>query len=131
MKEFPSVKLISGPPANCEREKAFQVCKKIFKANPRINGVFTTSDLMSVGARDAANHFEGREFFIVGYDATEYGLKAVRDGLIDATITQEPFNMGKIGVETALKLIRGEKVPHEIFTKTELISREKLAQPFQ
>ncbi|MDQ7826906.1 MAG: hypothetical protein RDV48_29170 [Candidatus Eremiobacteraeota bacterium] len=37
--------------------------------------------------------FKGRELFIVGYDATEFGLKAVKEGEIDATISQEPYEM--------------------------------------
>jgi len=131
LREYPGIQIIHGPPANCEREMAFKICKRIFLADPAVNGVFTTSDIMSVGARDAANLFKGREFFIVGYDATEYGIKAVREEILDATITQEPYKMGKIGVETALRLIRGEAVPREILTKTELITKEKLELPFQ
>jgi ribose transport system substrate-binding protein len=99
--------------------------------NPEVKGVFAFNDLMALGASDAARLRKLGHICIVGFDASEYGLKAIREGRIEGTITQDPFNMGKIGVESAERLIKGESVPQKIFTRTELVTREKMELPFQ
>jgi ribose transport system substrate-binding protein len=132
MKRYPGITIVKGSLADFEREKAFQVGRKLFKENPQVSGVFAFNDLMALGAADAARLCAMKHHvFIVGFDASEYGLKAIKEGRIDATVTQDPSNMGKIGVESATRLMKGENVPHEIFTSTELVTKEKLELPFQ
>jgi ribose transport system substrate-binding protein len=131
MGRYPGIKVLDGPPADFEREKAFQVSRELFRAHPGVKGVFAFNDLMALGASDAARLCKLDHIFIVGFDASEYGMKAIKEGRIEATITQDPFNMGKIGVESSLRLIKGENVPPTIYTRTELVTREKMELPFQ
>ena len=47
---------------------------------------------------------------VVGFDGTPDGEKAVKDGKLAATIAQLPDQIGATGVETADKVLKGEKV---------------------
>jgi ribose transport system substrate-binding protein len=49
----------------------------------------------------------------------------VRERRIDGTVDQSPFQIGKLAVESALKVIKGEKVPDRIFSTTRLITRDR------
>jgi ribose transport system substrate-binding protein len=47
---------------------------------------------------------------VVGFDGTADGVKAVEGGKLSATVAQMPDKIGMIGVDTADKVLKGEKV---------------------
>ncbi len=47
---------------------------------------------------------------VVGFDGTADGVKAVESGKLSATVAQMPDKIGMIGVDTADKVLKGEKV---------------------
>lgn len=55
-----------------------------------------------------------KKIFIVGFDGTQDGLKAVEAGTMAATIAQQPELMGQQGLEAAVKIAKGEKVEAKI-----------------
>ncbi|MFC1463842.1 MAG: sugar ABC transporter substrate-binding protein, partial [Candidatus Brachytrichaceae bacterium NZ_4S206] len=61
---------------------------------------------------------------VVGFDANPDAAAAILAGEMEATVAQNPYNMGALGVENALKLIRGESIPENIDTGTELVTKE-------
>ena len=61
---------------------------------------------------------------IIGFDGTDDGIKAVNDGSMAATIAQQPDKMGEIGVETALKLAKGENVDKNIAVDLKLVEKK-------
>lgn len=131
MKKYPQIQVMTAPPADFSRAKAFEISKEIFKQHKLITGVFALNDLMALGVTDALETTRTKNVSIIGFDATEMGMKAVMEGRINATITQYPHDMGKIAVESLLKIKRGEKLPSLILTKTELVTTEKLRMPFE
>jgi ribose transport system substrate-binding protein len=46
---------------------------------------------------------------------------------MSATVAQNPYNMGAFGVESAIKLIKGETLPEVIDTGTILVTAENAA----
>lgn len=131
LSNYSSIRTLTSPPGEFNRTRAFEITKDYLKEHPEINGVFAFNDLMALGVSDAMAVNKIKNLVIVGYDATEEGIKAVKEGRIDATITQSPYTIGKSGVESALKLLNGVKVEQRIYTNTELVNREKLQLPFQ
>lgn len=51
---------------------------------------------------------------VVGFDGTDDGVKAVQTGKMAATIAQQPDLIGALGVVTADKVLKGEKVEAKI-----------------
>ena len=49
--------------------------------------------------------------WVVGFDGDISGLKAVKSGVLVATMTQQTQLMGRLSVDAALDLIAGKKVP--------------------
>ena len=76
--------------------------------------------LGAVSAAKAAN----KQLLIVGFDGTDDGVKAVQDGTMAATIAQQPDKMGEIGVESALKLSKGENVEKNIGVDLKLVEKK-------
>ncbi len=131
LSHYNTIRTLTSPPGDFNRTNAFEITRTCLKDHPEINGVFAFNDRMALGVSDAKTVSKIKSLVIVGFDATEEGIKAVKEGRIDATVTQSPYTIGKSGVESALKLMNGEKVEQRMYTNTELVNREKLQLPFQ
>ncbi|WP_108817391.1 ribose ABC transporter substrate-binding protein RbsB [Pseudovibrio sp. Alg231-02] len=101
--------LVAVQPADFDRTKGLNVMENILQAQPEINAVFAHNDEMALGAIkaiEAAN----RDILVVGFDGTDDGVKAVEEGTMLATVAQQAGMIGSIGVDTADKVLKGEKV---------------------
>jgi len=110
--------VVSKQTANFNRSEGMTVMENMLQANPDIVGVFAHNDEMALGAVEAIN---GKDIVVVGFDATDDALAAVKDGKMAATVAQQPDLMGSTAVETAVKLIAGETVEKEIPVEVTLV----------
>lgn len=123
----PNLQLVAEQPANSERALGMNVMENLLTARPSLGAVFATNDQMALGAFEAIqSRRSGRPVRLVSFDAGSEVLKLIRDGKVDAVIAQRPFQMGKLGVEAALKAIDKQKVDPVIDTGTALITRENV-----
>ena len=76
---------------------------------------------MALGALEAAKT-AGKTVAIVGFDANPDAAASILEGGMSASIAQSPYNMGKFGVESALKAIKGEKIEANIDTGTMVVT---------
>jgi ribose transport system substrate-binding protein len=68
------------------------------------------------------------KILVVGFDANPNAAAAVLAGDMAATVAQNPKNMGRLGVENALKVKHGEKIEAIIDTGTVLVTKENATQ---
>lgn len=116
------IKLISSQPADFDRSKGLNVMENILVANPGVQAVFAQNDEMALGALRAIQA-SGKKVYLVGFDGTEDGIESVNRGKLDATIAQQPDVIGKVGVETAAKIMKGETVAEFIPVVLRLIKK--------
>ena len=112
--------VVSKQTANFNRSEGMTVMENMLQANPDIVGVFAHNDEMALGAVEAIN---GKNIVVVGFDATDDALAAVKEGKMAATVAQQPELMGSTAVETAVKLIAGETVEKEIPVEVTLVKK--------
>lgn len=105
--------LVASQSADFDRTKGLNVATNLIQAHPNLQAIFAQNDEMALGAVEAAKS-AGKKLFIVGFDGTTDGVKAVEDGDMAATIAQQPELMGKIAIDTAMKIIKGQAVPSKI-----------------
>lgn len=123
-KKFPDIKIVASQTANWDRDQGLNVTQNILQANPDVDAIFACNDEMALGAVQAVNQMGKKgKILIVGFDATDDAKRAIRNGDMAGSIAQYPGEMGKEAVENAIKLINGEKIPHEIPTKVEMITK--------
>ena len=99
-------------------KKLFFICVSVFFAI----AVFAQNDEMALGALRAIKAAK-KEIIVVGFDGTDDAVKAVEGGYLAATIAQQPEKIGELGVETADKLLKGEKVEAQIPVPLKVISK--------
>jgi ribose transport system substrate-binding protein len=62
-----------------------------------------------------------KDVIVVGFDATEDAVKAVKEGKMAATVAQKPELNGENAVTTALRVLKGEEVEKFIPVPLELV----------
>lgn len=116
------IDLVASQPADFDRTKGLNVMENILQANPDIQAVFAQNDEMALGAVKAIEG-SGKKIYVVGFDGTDDGIKAVKDGTMAATVAQQPEQIGALGVEAAAKILKGEKVPAFTSVPLKLITK--------
>jgi len=122
-----AVEVIASQSANFDRAEGLNVAENILQANPDIAGIFAQNDEMALGAVQALGGSAGDDVKVVGFDATEDGLSAIQDGTMNATVAQQPAEIGSLGVENAISVINGESVEENIPVEVQLVTPENVS----
>ena len=122
--KHPGMTIVASQPANWERDQGFTVFQNMLQAHPQLDAVFACSDLMALGAIEAiaAAGRSGR-IRVVGFDALDDARKAIEEGRMEASVAQSPRDMGRIAVESAGRLLRGESIPADQKVAIELVTK--------
>jgi ABC-type sugar transport system substrate-binding protein len=121
--------LVAEVAADWDRAKGLAATEDIITQHPDLAGLFGSNDEMALGAVEALRAADLLDqVTVVGYDANPDAREAVVAGDMEATIAQNPINMGYYGVESIIKLINGETLEPTIDTGVELITAENAAQ---
>ncbi|WP_254784640.1 substrate-binding domain-containing protein, partial [Vibrio cholerae] len=116
------MQLLASQPADFDRTKGLNVMENLLAANPDVQAVFAQNDEMALGALRAIQA-SGKSVMIVGFDGTDDGIAAVERGQLAATVAQQPDMIGAIGIETADKMLKGEKVEAYIPVALKVIAK--------
>lgn len=115
-----ALEVVASQTANFNRAEGMNVMENILQSSPEVKGVFAHNDEMALGAVEAVAA-SGKDIKIIGFDATDDAVTAVKAGKMAATVAQKPELMGETAVQTAIKLINGETVEKSIPVEVELI----------
>ncbi len=117
------LEVVASQPADFDRTKGMTVMENMLQANGDIQAVFAANDEMALGAMQAVAA-TGKNILIVGFDATDDAIAAIKEGKMSATIAQQPDMIGATSVQTAIKLMNGETVEKSIPVEVTLITAE-------
>jgi ribose transport system substrate-binding protein len=114
-------------PANSQRAMGMDVMQNILQSNPDIGAVFCENDEMALGAIEAiAAVNKQSQIKVIGFDGTNDALDAIKAGRLTGSVAQQPFEMGKMGVQAAYDFLHGKKVEKETFVPVKLITKDSL-----
>ncbi|WGV98757.1 ribose ABC transporter substrate-binding protein RbsB [Vibrio sp. YMD68] len=116
------MELLASQPADFDRTKGLNVMENLLAANPDVQAVFAQNDEMALGALRAVQA-SGKDIMIVGFDGTDDGIAAVNRGMLAATVAQQPDLIGALGVETAVKVLKGETVQEYIPVPLKVVAK--------
>jgi len=126
VKDAKGIRIVASQTANWERDQGFTVFQNMLEAHPEIDAVFSCNDMMALGAVEAiAARGKTGKIRVVGYDAVEDARKAIRDGAILASVAQFPSEMGRVAIESADKLLKGQPVPAEQLVRIDLVTKDQ------
>lgn len=109
-------------------EDAVQVAGDIITANPDLNIIYAANEGGTVGAVQAVRN-AGRqgEIFVFGIDGSDQlaGFLLDADNVLQAVTAQQPYEMGREAVSSALAVINGEPVNDVVIVPVLGLSRER------
>ena len=118
-----NVEIVVSQCAQWTREGGQNVTENALQSNPEINCVFGPYDEMPLGAIVALKD-AGRldDVTVVGYDGTEDGLNAIRDGEMAASVFTDPKQMGSLLVDTVkAHEVDGQEVDSTVLVELKMI----------
>ncbi len=124
----PGIKVVEKQTAEWDRNKAIDLMNNWITTGDTINGVAANNDEMAVGAILALKQAgqDPKKMCIGGIDATADGLAEVAGGNLFVTVFQNAKGQGKGAVDTALSLIKGDKVPSYVDVPFEKVTKANL-----
>jgi ribose transport system substrate-binding protein len=120
------LKIIGGLDCDWKKDKAHSVTQDALKANPQIDLLYAHNDPMAHGAYLAAKA-AGREGEIkfIGIDSLpNEGQRWVKSGELTATLLYP--TPGEVGLDMAMKILKGEKVEKKVTLPTRVFTKENV-----
>ena len=111
--------------------KAVEQTLNMLTAHPDLVGIFAANEPGGVGAANALKQKKlEQKVKLVAYDTSPDELKAFEQGIIQALIVQNPYQMGYQGVKTVLKAIRKQPVNEKfIDSGVTVVTKENYNSP--
>jgi LacI family transcriptional regulator len=123
--EYPGVRIIERFDCRHSEGKAYTIARELCRKNRNPDGLFVTNAyVFMVGRALQEAHMENK-VAVVGFDMTEETDHLIRNGVIDAVITQEPYRQGYEPVRILHDFLYRDAIPDHpiLYTKSEIILR--------
>lgn len=127
IKNHPRIRLVALQYSQSDVATAMAVTEDILTAHHNLAGIFGANEASALGIMQAIkNRGLAGKVKVVGFDASDNEIQALRDGLVQALIVQDPFKMGYLGVRYAVDAVHGKVVPKRVDTGVYVVTRENL-----
>lgn len=128
--------IVSSLDGNDTVDGGFAAAQDMLSANPDLAVIYAANDDSAIGAQRAmetAGKSVADGFFLIGFDGSDGAQDLIEQGLMSATVAQDPFGQGKRAVETVLALLEGNDPGYDdaaaktVFFPVELVTAQNLA----
>jgi ribose transport system substrate-binding protein len=128
--KYPDVTVLTTQYADHSAQATASKVASILAASPDLKGVFAVDNFTGDGAPIGVRNANARASVkIVAFDAQPSQVEALKAGDIDAIISQNPFDMGVLGVDYAVDLGKKQPVPAKKITGLMAITKDNVDSP--
>lgn len=117
--------------AGATTESAMKTAENLLnRFKDQVQGIFCPNESSTAGMLKVLQDLKlaGKVKFY-GFDASAKLVDGLKSGEINGLVVQNPFNMGKLAIESMVKAINGEKVDERIDTGATLATKENMETP--
>lgn len=108
-------------------DKAYRLMMELIEKYPEIDLVAGLNEYSAVGAARAIKEKGLHDRIrVVGIDSSLEEIQFLEEGIFEIIVIQNPFKMGYLGIEAAVKILNGGKVEKHIDSGCELISNDSV-----
>jgi ABC-type sugar transport system substrate-binding protein len=127
--ECSGMKIIDEQTAGWDPVKAQDLMTNWIAAGKKPAAVIANNDNMALGAIKAmkAAGMSTKDIPVGGIDATQEALASMKAGDLSVTVFQDAAGQGKGAVDTAIKLVKGEKVDAKVYIPFQLVTPANMA----
>jgi ABC-type sugar transport system substrate-binding protein len=108
-KNAPGIEIVDDQPTNDDANTSASVAEAILQAHPDLAGFYGVTGNGVPGAGVAVKGANKcGDVHIVGFDVVPQGIELMREGCVDALISQRPFGMTAQALEVMIDLVKGK-----------------------
>lgn len=120
--EIAGIKVVESQSANWKIDEAYEVAKKLFPKHPNLKLLFCANDMMAMGAIQYLNEKGNKKVLVAAFDNLDEVQPLIKDGSLKATVDQQADRQGFMGIDTAVKMLKGEAVSDTVLIPVKLIT---------
>lgn len=126
----PGLKLAATNYCQSDIAIGMNVTTDMITAFPNLGGIFAANEPAAIGAAQALRGLgKAGTVKLVAFDASAEQIAALKEGVIQALVVQNPFKMGYEGVKAVISAIKGEEVPKVIDTGVTIVTKDNVDSP--
>lgn len=130
IEKYKNINIVAKQYSQSDKARALSVTEDILTSNPNLAGYFSANNRSALGAAQAILQKGLKDQVVhVAFDADPDEISGLQEGTIDALVVQNPYKMGYLAVENALKVINGEEVEKRIDTGVTIVTMENFNDP--
>jgi ribose transport system substrate-binding protein len=116
--------------ASNSEDKAYEIAKRLLANDKPFNALIALNESATIGVAKLLQEQQWAGVIqLIGFDSSVDEIQLLESGTLNAAIVQKPFNMGYLGVKTALKLIDGDKPDPVTYIESNVITQENMYTP--
>lgn len=128
--KYPDIKVVAKEYCRSDTTLAYNLTKDIIAKNKEVNAIVAFNSISSEGVAQAIDDMKlGGKVKVIAFDSTLQEINFLEKGVIQATVIQNPFSMGYLGVKNAVDVINGKKVEKRVYTESRVIDKENMYLP--
>jgi len=122
--KYKDMKVVEKQSAKWMRNEAVDVTSGWLLNGDKIDAIAANNDEMAIGAIMALQQVGNKDVLVAGIDGTPDALQFVKSGKLTLTIFQDAAGQGIGAVQTAKKMLAGEKVEGTIWIPYQTVTPE-------
>lgn len=113
--------------SNGVEDIAYEVTKELLAKHKDLSGIVGLNETSTVGAGKAIRDLGlAGQIKLIGFDSSINEVKLLEENVMAATVVQKPFNMGYLGIKTAVEALQGQRIPAMIDTGSVIITKQNM-----
>ena len=114
--DYPGIEIIDRQDAQGKQGTSLNIVQNFLTAHPDLDGIFASNQNTGDETVRALDMQGKKDLAVVVVDAGPQEVWGLENGYVHAVVVQKPWSMGAMGVEYALRAIRGDKLEKFIDT---------------
>lgn len=124
----PEVELVQTDYEDKDHQVA-EICKEVCASYPDLKGYFATNENTSEQIAEVLSNMEDTEIKFVGFDCGDAQIKAVKNGIEEGFICQNPYSMGYASMVAAARMAAQLPVDTYIDAGFIWVDKDNMDQP--
>ena len=111
--KHPGVTVLPVQYGDGDHQKSADIVKAVIAANSDLAGIYATNEGSAIGAVNAFTELKltAGKIKLIGFDSGAGQINAIKSGMMQGAITQDPIGIGKKTVQALVNYVRNKKVP--------------------
>lgn len=123
----PELDVLEKQIADNDMSKAMNIAEDYITANPNLIGIFGDNNVTGSGvSRTITNLGMEDKVVAVAFDSDPEEIQGLESGSLYGLVLQDPYMMGYMGVDYAVRAALGIEVPKQTSTPTVIVTRDNM-----